>query len=91
MKLYPMQPLHHIVFYCFTTFSSYFICTVYTLFTPPIEWVVVAFVVANVLLLSMALAKILLLTFSSESLNTALSDARDHLQNYQVACTINML
>ena len=80
-----IDPLNH---------SCYFICTIYTLFMRPFEWVVVSFIISNILLLIMATMKIFLATSASEDLNTSMVDARDHLQIFQVpnpTCCSNLL
>ncbi len=70
---------------CFSAFfSSYFCCTVYSLFVKPFSWVVLTFIIGQLLTMIISTCKIAFLTIASENLNHSLALAKDTLQNYQV-------
>lgn len=65
--------------------NAYFICSVYTLFVGgTFYWVVLSFVIVNVILFINATYKVVNLTVTSEALNAELNLAKDAIQNYQV-------
>ena len=68
----------------FHSISSYFICTIYSLFVNPFSWVVLTFIIGNFFAMIISTLRISSLTTASENLNTSLAMAKDHLQNYQV-------
>ena len=65
--------------------SAYFVCTTYVLFLPPVAWVVLLFIVANILGITVAILKLWQLTVACEQLNESLTLAKDHLQGLQVS------
>ena len=66
--------------------STYFVCTIYVLFSPPFAWVVLLFIITNILVVIVAALKLWQMTKACEQLNESLTLAKDHLQGFQVNC-----
>jgi len=64
--------------------NAYFICTIYALFVDPFPWVVLYFIIVNLLSIIMALYRIFNPTRACDKLNRVLESSKDCLQNYQV-------
>ena len=65
--------------------NTYFICTVYVIFIKEsFPWVVICFILVNVVVFFLATYRIFNLTSASEGLNQELNLAKDCIQNYQV-------
>ena len=65
--------------------NAYFICTVYVLFAKEsFPWVVLCFILVNVLIFFLSSYRIINLTSASEGLNEELNLSLDCIQNYQV-------
>jgi len=54
------------------------------LFVKPFSWVVLTFIIGQLLTMIISTCKIAFLTMASENLNQSLALAKDTLQNYQV-------
>ena len=67
---------------------TYFVCTIYVLFSPPLAWVVLIFIIANALGVIVAALKLWQMTVICEQLNESLSLAKDYLQGFQVSFNI---
>ena len=65
--------------------NAYFNCTVYVLFAKEsFPWVVLCFILVNVLIFFLGTYRITNLTSASEGLNKELNLSKDCIQNYQV-------
>ena len=64
---------------------TYFVLTIYVLFSPPLAWVVLIFIIGNGLGVTIAILKLWQLTRVCEQLNECLILAKDHLQGFQVS------
>ena len=64
---------------------TYFVLTIYVLFSPPLAWVVLIFIIGNGLGVIVAILKLWQLTRVCEKLNESLILAKDHLQGFQVS------
>jgi hypothetical protein len=64
---------------------AYFICTIYSLFVQPFSWLILSFIIVQVLLGFVAVYRIVHLTMASENLNQELQLVVDHLQNFKAS------
>ena len=64
---------------------TYFVLTIYVLFSPPLAWVVLIFIIENGLGVTVAILKLWQLTVVCEQLNESLFLAKDHIQGFQVS------
>ena len=64
---------------------TYFVLTIYVLFSPPLAWVVLIFIIANGLGVTVSILRLWQLTVVCEQLNESLMLAKDHIQGYQVS------
>ena len=72
--------------------NTYFICTIYVLFVAdPFPWVVLWFILVNVVMFILATCRIINMTSGSECLSKELKLAKDCVQNYQVLTSFAIL
>ncbi len=64
--------------------NAYFICTVYALFVDPFPWVVMYFIIVNLLSFIMAMSRIFNPKRVCDKLNRVMELSKDCLQNYEV-------